>query len=444
MQYIPFKDILEHKLNEKMNQLMIKRALMKWKDTLYQSFCAWAQLAQEESRSRLLELRMNYWRVHKALLWWRNKVKRSKNVINLLTVISAAFKMSTKRHGFKRWRLVMKIQKSCYFQSDRFKRQALGLTLMDIAWFNAMKRHLFIVWLTEFQVEVKMEWGATIYKKLLSRRCVSKWKIYCTDSKRKRDESLHKRWAIKTIHNLMFVDTNEMYLSDDADSKSCINALKVKGMKAIIDSDIDKKILLTQRQMRMKRNAMEKSMLLLKWNDHWKELELRKVREVTKDRQHWLNTKNGKENVKKYLNQIQSELRVPPEEASDLICIILSVLDGKLAEIGMLSESFFDKLSDQCGQDQMKEKECFIAYLSEIGVKMDNSQVRDMFLEIEHRGIKTNTIIPFLINKIKATYDFIGNEGTRYKKYASACHNEIIFHDVFTNEVRAIIGLCLF
>ena len=70
---------------------------------------------------------------------------------------------------------------------------------------------------------------------------------------------------------------------------------------------------------------------------------MNRVREVIKHTEKWLKTKEGQNHIIKYVKRVEFELQTPPPESSDQVCINLSILDAKLAEVGMLSDDFFEK-----------------------------------------------------------------------------------------------------
>ena len=139
------------------------------------------------------------------------------------------------------------------------------------------------------------------------------------------------------------------------------------------------------------------------------------------------------------MKKVELELRTPSPESSDQVCINLSVLDAKLADMGILSDAFFEKLLNFCEDDGLIYRESFMSYLDEIGTEMTISQIRDIFNGVGYENNQTQYMkLGVLQDRMRATYSYIGSEGTRYKKFVSKCHGMLAFHNVATNKVRSV------
>lgn len=86
--------------------------VLKWNNILYGAFSAWIDYVREESRHRLFELRMLYWKVKQATDFWRSRVRRSKSHMKFFHKVKEIHELNKLRKGFKRWILSQKNTKS--------------------------------------------------------------------------------------------------------------------------------------------------------------------------------------------------------------------------------------------------------------------------------------------------------------------------------------------
>lgn len=307
--------------------------------------------------------------------------------------------------------------------------------MLRIIRFSMMKKSLFHLWIAEVKAQQRMEWAFEMRCFMMIKRCFSKWNTYSYEMILKRKEAEHKRWATNTIQTLkksFKVETDMDEIIQPEEEKES----KVAIIRKTFNADFDQSIIEAQIEAKRKRFAKEMKDLVSSWNKKWNQIEKNRVREVTKCTEKWLKTKEGQNHIIKYVKKVELELRTPSPESSDQVCINLSVLDAKLADMGILSDAFFEKLLNFCEDDGLIYRESFMSYLDEIGTEMTISQIRDIFNGVGYENNQTQYMkLGVLQDRMRATYSYIGSEGTRYKKFVSKCHGMLAFHNVATNKM---------
>jgi hypothetical protein len=414
-----------------------------WNNTLYRTFEAWAKYAKEESLCRLFHMRMLYWRAQQIMRFWRYAVIKSNKLKKIFMEMAAKYELNKQHRSFDIWlkytRILRKIDSACLLQSDTFKTIALGLTMLRIVRFKMKKKSIFYLWREEVQMQARLEWASGLSCKNLIRMHFLLWKRQSYQMKLKRKEAEHKRWARTAIQSIK-ASIDEHELSKQVEMQPVENDIqsKVLTIRKQFNADLDKNILNAQRDARRKRVEEEKKDLICQWIDTWNKIETQRVRQVVKQTQKWLKTKQAQNPIIKYMKRIEVELKTPPPEASSPVSICLSILDGKLAQIGLLTDAFFEDLLEQ-SKSGLIHKDSFVSYLDKIGVELSITQKREIFdeLGIEDRQGK-HIKVSALKEKMEKTYKYIGIEGSQYKKYVNPCHDVLVFHDIVNNEVRSL------
>lgn len=415
---------------------------MIWNNVLYKVFNAWVEISKEEYKGRLLDMRMQYWRAHRVLISWNTRVIRSKKLNCILRFINEKHIFYKKKIGLKRWIFATKIQKACYKQSDRFKAKALAITMLRIIWFHLMKKRMFKLWMKEVETQRKLEWAMEMNFDRIRRKYFSRWNSFYHHIIMERNAAEHKRWATNTIRSLMEKSIDNTQIAGDMSSVIDNSEPKIGIIRKKYVTDFDRQVLEKQRNVRRQRYEEERKRLLTSWHDHWRRIENDRVDKVANDSKRWLlETNAGQEQIVKFVKRLKEQLKTPSTESSNIVLITLSILDGKLASIGMLQDIFFEKIAEMTKFNGLIDRNGFLTYLGEIGIEMNASQVRDLFNELERKNTRKRGVqVSLLQHQMISTYGCIGSEGTRYKQYISPCHGMIVIHDVLNNEVSFIIG----
>lgn len=412
-----------------------------WNDVLYKSFEAWAKITKEEARSRLLTLRMLYWRVQRTLRVWRLKVVITSSLKTFFRYICELHTLHKKRRCFKHWNLMRKIHNACHLTSDAFKSKALALTMVRIGRFNIMRSRFFSVWKDEIKLDLKLIWAFEWHCMMLKKQSFFIWRDNSIQRNLKRKEAEHKRWAITAIQSIQVSksDNNEVDKPkpQQPSLKNSQQAAKVSQARAKIASQFDKEVLKKQQNDRRMRYKREKLKLSDDWKHKWNKIEKDRVVQIVDKTNKWLTTKQGQNDVLKELRRIESLLKSPPPCLSQSNLIALSLLDGKLGQKGILVDSFLGGLRERTDDEDMIRQDEFEHYLITLGIRMTPSLVREIFNEVELKDkAKRKIHLHQIENRFKETYQHFGTQGSRYKKYISQCHGMITFHDVYTNMVR--------
>ncbi len=431
------KDESIRKFNKSADRLILKRSILIWNKVLYKAFNAWVEINKEECKGRLLDMRMQYWRAHRALISWNTRVNRSKKLNCILRFINEKHIFYKKTIGLKRWMLATKIQTACYKQSDKFKAKALAITMLRIIWFHLMKKRMFKLWMNEVETQRKMEWALEMNFGRIRRKYFSRWNCFYHNIIFQRNAAEHKRWATNTIRSLMETNIDNTQTAGDMPSVIDNSEQKIGIIRKKYVADFDRQVMEKQRNVRRQRYEEERKRLLSNFHDHWRRIEDDRVDKVANNSKRWLlETNEGQEQVVKFVKRFKEQLKTPSIESSNIVLITLSVLDGNLASIGMLQDEFFEKIAGMTKFNGLIDFDGFISYLGEIGIEMNASQVRDLFNGLERKNTRKRGVpISLLQHLMTSTYRCIGSEGTRYKQYISPCHGMMVIHDVLNNEV---------
>ncbi len=345
-----------------------------------------------------------------------------------------------KRQCFKRWNLKRKIYNACYLSSDVFKSKALALTMMRIRRYNLMKKRFFFVWREEIRHELRLMWASKVHSKRKTREHFFAWKDCSTQLQLKRKEKEHKRWAMTAIRGIhsSTQKVNEVKKKvEQTRNNTYVQAKKVMLARAKIVSEFDEGVLRQQNDARLKRYEQEKQKMITDWDEKWESIEVTRVDKVIKEARRWINTMQGQNDVLKKLKRIEMKLKSPPPILSECSMIALALLDGKLAERGILAEKFLTKLRQHTDTEGMIAQNSFSCVLEKSDIQMAPSLIRDIFAEVEFKDkTKRKILLSRIEERLKSTYEHFGVEGCRFKTYISQCHGMIVFHDTHTDKVR--------
>jgi hypothetical protein len=411
---------------------------------------AWWVYTQESSRSRLVAMRMMYWKAKKIIDGWKRRVIRSKYLKNMCIHLNVLHELIKVRKSFKLWGLNQKIDKACFLQSDAYKSKMLGLTLLRIALMKLLKKKMLQSWIEELKVQRRIELSVEYRCYVTLKATFVTWKLHAHQKILKRKGVDHRRWAEATIQTLVIScieqdkENGEMEDEDETiikqhDRERDTTRNKMNQMRKAMTGALDSKIIALQNEARRKRCEQDKNDFISTLDERWYDIETVEVNKALKKTTIWLKTKEGKNEIEKFLKRIGIELQSPAADLCNHALINSSILDGKLASVGILSDIFYEKLL-LLGDNDLIHRDSFECYLTKIGINLTSSQMRSFVVDRGAHNKNQYINIFHLRKQIEKTYKYFGVEGSRYKRFVNVCHGILGFYDVETNEVSHFLS----
>ena len=342
------------------------------------------------------------------------------------------------------------MKKTHRWKSRTNKNIALGVGILNVTIFRVLGRKVLLAWHQEL-ITYRMILEARLWS---TRYCLKNhfrlWQNFVESEIIKQDQNEHRRFISATLQDMKLGKLNYEKETHHSNVSERPESLDLSLQKQDRDDvmarrndftlSMDQAVLEIQKKARKERFERKKqdfhSALKLKWGNE----EKARVEKVVNKTNLWLKSQQGKDSVQKYIKKIEREIKVPSVTSTEPSSIALSILDSKLGQIGLLAEVFFDEL-EGITADNTTTRQLFEKHLQKYKCDLDPKCIRDIF----DGGLGTNDLnnnvasIDALKDALKETTNWIGVEGSRWKKYIHPLHQMIVFHNVPENKVRRMI-----
>lgn len=431
------------------NKLMLRRACKILNSSIRKYFSAWKAHTDRKKKHMQNELWMLYWKVKRAMRRWKATVSEialwRKHLIlsKDLYVRSRTKKMF---HAWIRYTLCQqKIDRSCKIQSFRFKSMKAGARICRCI-FNRLKmRRMFFRWQDEVFLQIKWDYACEWHQARKQLVCFRHYKKITEEGKtcreRNRKATEQQKWLNKMICDIE-EEVQRMkaeYLKPRPPPDSKLSEAKARSIqrRRADNMSSDRYALAIQREQRRNRVTAQMEDIVTKWEEKWTEENTLAVSVCHSRASAWVSNPKNKQSLLKLVRECERDFYLSPSIETDKreqmlgsdACICMAIIDGKLAHAGLVPDDLFDKL-EQTGKEKLTTYQQFIGTLESFGIAVDSLLVRSLF--------KPNKVASMdaLKRTMLSTYEFLGLEGTLWKKYISPAHQILMYHNVISNEVR--------
>lgn len=210
--------------------------------------------------------------------------------------------------------------------------------------------------------------------------------------------------------------------------------LSVQRRKADIRSR-DRHVLAVQREKRRERVATENAALVEAWEAKWANQSAARLSQCLSSTNAWLDGQNSNTELLKLFKELERDFHMAPsadtESTEQMLSspagICLSAVDAKISHLGLVPDDFFDRLQG-CSNGGHVVYTDFMQTVNSLGMALDTSLVRNLFVEIESSAIDKGISLSGLKSRLEETYRYNGIAGSPWKKYISPAHQMMMFH----------------
>lgn len=410
---------------------------------------AWATFAKKRTNRHIDLLRMTYWKGERALeIWraetiWRNKVKKTEDSISKMQK-----KIILRKYlelWYKFFQTQRKINRACTNYKPDLKYFAFGLGMLTHSLRKLSKKSIFYLWYDMTMEKGRFQLAFNLGIRINMRFRLITWREFARKEKKKRKKEIeamhHQKTVFNTLQHLEF-ELDKTYKDHEVRSKVVskesadnMNKERYKALQRRVhyNAHIDKIIMTAQSQSRRMRVRTQMKHDHYAHEKKWEHKEFLCMKECREKIELWLNTSEAQNFILKQLKEFKHKDHISSITFTNATDIALSILDGKMGYAGILLESFSKDLENRCKGGHVPRSE-MANYLSDVGINMSSSQIRDIF-ELDRTNTGTLSLI-VLKEAMQLTYIVNGCEGCRWKKYVSPAHQKIIYHDVVGDQVR--------
>lgn len=185
----------------------LKKVLRKMNHLKCEAFYEWQNLTRQSIQGQILQYRMLYWKVHRALLRWHRQAVITTRYLSLGMVIKVSHQRLVCSRIFAVWKRYVNrcriIRQTCFERSETAKNISLALTRVQIAVSYYHRRLLFLRWKKVMDVGRKIEHTRKWNNKMKLLKYFGTWKTSILLQRQEvyRNQVHRELFAIQNAHS---------------------------------------------------------------------------------------------------------------------------------------------------------------------------------------------------------------------------------------------------
>ncbi|KAL7462997.1 hypothetical protein ACHAXS_003372 [Conticribra weissflogii] len=420
----------ESQLATRLEHQRRKKALMTWYEE--SQHLRMNQLLDTISCVKFYESKMRKcfrkWNFHLSLM-------KKVGVISCTSTIPSLHLSSQTPDSFSGFITICKIRRSCI--SDAEKKRRFGIGYLRTCWNKAMRRKAFEEWKYQYTISKK---GSLAKKwrnaKILTRSFLN-FRIFARKGKTTRTNDRRACIQLKALGT--FLNEIDSDLKRIAHEKECAERQRtLMAKKERARRYEEARLRRGKREERRARVKHEKILIEDKIRTKWLRKKAQAESDCLNSRKTRMNSSEYNTHIAKKENEIRrflsliNDSSVNEDQEKALVSpgvISYSLLDGKFAVLGVVPDEIFDFLRKDV---VLVTAERFKSAL--VSCEVHDESCNDLFADIT--GSKKNGYITIedLYELRRQANSYIGEEGTLWKMYESPVHQQLVFHNVSSNE----------
>lgn len=392
---------------------------------------------------------MRYWKAKRFILAWQRMNSRRLNFDPTDTLVR-----HKKRKYLLFWYQITSLLKKYKLYTKQSKDVILGTTFVNNTKRKVIARNMLHRWREEVMLFHRICQARRWHRNTSLRNHFRQWQNYVDSSRLSQYQHDHKRFIREELERIRLSSDHQkdetiIRSRTGSDSSSLENQSSVQGdshhrrdaesRRKEYNSSVHDIIASMQVKDRKARYEQEKKEFRSAWELEWENKEKQIEDEVVKKTNHWLRSREGKDQTLKRIKLIQRQLQSPDEIISSSIrhggSIALSLLDSRLGHKGLISDDFFDELIMRSDGRGAIDSSTFLSVLEHHNLSLRTIDIRDIFEHYGDDNVENNTSFIDVHNLKVAmaesrAYGSSGIEGCQWKKYVDPVNQYVIFHNV--------------